>query len=733
LKSDDANITSDVPQGMPQEDFSPVDSDGYPDWWKRLIAKHKTEGLKAGEFLAVEPELFKRFMDHLGKFVVHDKTAKTLIFLTGISAYTKNPLNLFLRGESSTGKTYNITQALRYFPDEDLIMLGGLSPKALVHRYGILEDRNGNLIDFSEMPSKRKPKKGKKEGQEEYNSRVEEWEQAHKAWNDKIQNARYIVDLHNKILVFLEPPSLQTYYNLRPILSHDREEISYQFTDKIGGQLRTIHVVIRGWPATIFCSTVEEYLEDLATRSFTITPETHEAKYRDAIRLQAEQEAFPWKYKEKDVEWMLLHGYIGFLKTHIPSLVICNPFVKQFATVYQATLPRSMRDFSHIRALVNTSALFHAFQRPVICRNGENYIMPSLKDLALVLKILPEIEETTITGLAQHVLDCFHKVMKPLHEEGGPFDYQTFTQRYNEVFPRKRSSSTLRKYVQVLREVGYVDTVPNPSDRRSRLIIIIKEKRDNLWESVVHEFSNSFTLKDFKSWLNDAKKYVAQNHVFLKSKITENDEANIEEVYESHYSPTILSTCFSAFFSHNFIKPSEAPIGEKPTKECVLTESTESHTISSLKDIVTDKERDEKQVTKGPIPLQKPLTNLVKADISVIRPLDPTEQGKCWGCPEKTATLTDELFLNDGSHHKLCRLCKSYVKQKLGIHEPVLTKENFEKVFNAIRTRSTISVYVTLPQIEHLTGIPQDHLKEILKIMEKEGRVFQYRPGGWKV
>ena len=158
-------ITSDVPPGLKED----VDNNGYyPSWYYHLLKEHKAEGLKVGAFVALEPELFKRFMDHLGRFVVHDKTTKTLVFLTGISAYTKDPINLFLRGESSTGKTYNITRALRYFPVEDLIMLGGLSPKAIVHRYGILEDRNGNLIDFSEQPSKRKPKKTRNESQDEY-------------------------------------------------------------------------------------------------------------------------------------------------------------------------------------------------------------------------------------------------------------------------------------------------------------------------------------------------------------------------------------------------------------------------------------------------------------------------------------------------------------------------------------------------------------------------------------
>lgn len=481
-------------------------SEKYPVWWEKLVEERKAEGFKAGDLVAIEPQLFRRFMNHLSRFVVHDVSTKTLVFFTALSAYTKDPINLFLRGESSIGKSYNVTQTLKYFPDEDVLMLGGLSPTAIVHDYGVLVDRNGDLIDFSEKPSKRKPKRGKKESGEEYLRRVEEWEEAHKRWNEKIQNARYIIELSNKILVFLEAPPLETYNRLRPILSHDKEEISYKFTDKVGGQLRTMHVVVKGWPATIFLTTAEEYIEDLATRSFTITPETHEAKIGDAVRLQGKQDALPWQYKMEDPEWMLLRGYIVFLRNHIPDFGVVNPFARELAEAYPAVLPRAMRDFKHIRALIKTCALFHTFQRPVLFVDEEKYVMCTLKDLAFVLSILLEIEETTVTGLSKQVLECFHKVMKPLYENYGAFNYERLTRNYNEVFPKKRSSSTLRNYVQLLRKVGYVDTILDSTDARKRLIAIIKKNDENLRDSVLNKFSKSFSLESLKSWFEDVKK-----------------------------------------------------------------------------------------------------------------------------------------------------------------------------------------------------------------------------------
>jgi len=576
-KDKPSEIKSDVPLGL-NEDLDT--SNGYPVWWQKLVKEKKGKGFKAGDLVAVEPKLFKRFIDHSNKYTVHDVPTRTLVFYTGLSAYTENPINLFLRGESSIGKTHNVVQMLRYFPDEDVLMLGGLSPTAIVHDYGVLVDRNGDPIDFSEQPNKRKPKKTKKESEEEYQQRVTDWEEAHKKWNEKVQNARYIVDLHGKVLVFLESPPIETYNRLRPILSHDKEEISYKFTDKLGGQLRTMHVVVKGWPATIFLSTAEEYIEDLATRSFTNTPETHEAKIGDAIRLQGKQDAFPWEYKKEDIEWMLLRGYLGFLRNHIPGLGIVNPFARELAEAYPAVVPRSMRDFKHIRALIKTSALFHAWQRPVICVGEEKHVMCTLKDLEFILRILPEIEETTVTGLPKHILECFHKVMQPLYEDRLPFNYQTLTQKHNEVFRRKRSSTTLRGYIKLLREVGYVDTQPDPTDKRKSLITIIRENEENLFDSVVNNFSKSFSLENLKSWFNGVKNSVGENHVFLMHQINEDNEANIENIYEQHYSPTLLSLGSTGFTKQIFPEGSKQVEGLKPQTKQEETLKTESNRIS---------------------------------------------------------------------------------------------------------------------------------------------------------
>jgi hypothetical protein len=67
------------------------------------------------------------------------------------------------------------------------------------------------------------------------------------------------------------------------------------------------------------------------------------------------------------------------------------------------------------------------------------------------------------------------------------------------------------------------------------------------------------------------------------------------------------------------------------------------------------------------------------------------------------------------------------------VPEPTLIIENIEKVLEAIRREEALCVYATLPKLEFSTGIPQSDLKQILSIMEKEGRVFQFREGCYKL
>lgn len=495
----------------------------------------KKQGLKAGELLAVDPEIYEKFMFHSSKVVKRDETTRNMVFLTGISAYTKTPINLFLKGESGIGKTYNVTKMLEYFPKDDVWMLGCLSPKALIHEHGVLYDKEGCEIDLDERPGLKASKEEKR------------------AWRERIRHSRQIIELQGKILVFLEAPYIETYNILRPILSHDKWEISYKFADKTrAGVLRTTHVVIRGWPATIFCSTQEKYVQDLATRGFTITPETHQAKYKEANVLTGEKAALPWLFKD-DFDFKLLQGYIGWLRNHLKEVTVVVPYGRELGGVYPSEYARSMRDFKHLIALIQILAGFHYMQRPVLVSqyekpiarlkkdgetvtNEEHLILATRKDYEHVLELWKGVEETTVSGLPGHIINFYHKAVEPLSEQAETFNYEDLTQEYNEIATEKKSSDTIRKWVKHLCDIGWTSKQPDPNDKRKVTIRILKKTLKNNGDYRIPQFTAFFSLEAFKKWLDDLKKISEQNttpNIQLKPNLLAEEHSSIECIFDS--------------------------------------------------------------------------------------------------------------------------------------------------------------------------------------------------------
>ena len=76
--------------------------------------------------------------DHVIKVVLH----------TGLSAYLK-PLNLGLKAESGSGKSYSTVQTLKFLPEEDIEILGSQSPKVISHQLGIKKTPEGEDAGFA--------------------------------------------------------------------------------------------------------------------------------------------------------------------------------------------------------------------------------------------------------------------------------------------------------------------------------------------------------------------------------------------------------------------------------------------------------------------------------------------------------------------------------------------------------------------------------------------------------
>ena len=502
-----------------------------------LVRLKELGGFKAGDLLAVDPELEAKFMLYIGRTVKHDKMTSNLVLKTGFSAYTKEPLNVFLRGESSIGKTYVVVNSLTVFPKEDVWFLGGLSPTALVHDRGLLVDKNNEPIEYVSKPER---------------DATPEEKEAYQAYREKMKTAHYLVDLQGKILVFLEAPNPETFNKLRPVLSHDVWEISYKFTDKAskGGPLQTMHVIIRGWPATVFCSTSERFIQDLATRSFTFTPETTEAKYKDANILSGSKVAFPWKY-EQDLTQGLLESYVTYFKNHMKELQAIIPYAETFGKLFPAKFPRSMRDFKHVLGLIQVNALFHLAQRPLLVRKlkfeieGKDpaipeyreeqhvYVMAVKQDYDDVMNLWKAIRETTETSAAGHHLTFFHQIVEPMSKKNSTFTVADLTDAWNEKFPDRKSSDAIRNWVVFLCDIGYMTKEPDPNDKRQNLLKVIQEKINRNYTQ--NDLSVFFTLDSLKAWLNEARSITAENHISLRENLIIDAETTPEAIFTKYF------------------------------------------------------------------------------------------------------------------------------------------------------------------------------------------------------
>jgi len=495
----------------------------------------KLGGYNAGNLLAVDPDLYSKFMKHLSRKVKRDDVTKNMVFLTGLSPYTPEPINLFLRGESSTGKTYNSVEVLRYFPQDEVWYLGGLSRKALVHLHSQLVDKNGEEINFKDKPEK--PRKSDYQDNQGFSQAIKEYKENTETWRKRLENSYNLIDLTGKILLFLEAPDFETFNMLRPILSHDKLEISYQFVDKTAkGQLKTRRVVIRGWPATIFCNTQERYVQDLATRGFTVTPETNPEKIQDANILTGTRAAFPWQY-EKDFDFTQLESYIRFLKNNLGDFNVLVPYGKEFAESFPHRFSRSMRDCKHVLNLIKISALFHFAQRPILAPGTEEethqYVMAIKQDYDFVMALWTEIREETETSAPGHIMKFFNEVVKQLPQKTATIYIEHLVNEWNSKFEDKRSSDVIRKWVDFLAQIGYVSKSPDKLDKRRNVITVIKEEKSGNYTQ--NSFSEIFGLDSFKAWLNEAKQLLRKSEIHIRENFVSDNDVSIGEIFEKYF------------------------------------------------------------------------------------------------------------------------------------------------------------------------------------------------------
>ncbi len=414
--------------------------------------KHDEEQINMDEALEILQS--KDLMDRILRFLdnsgyKHDKIQKILLIYTCLSAYTSEPINLFLNAPSGAGKSFGALMVTKLFPN--VWKIGRMSPTALIHSRG--------------------------------------------AWNE--ENSCVTIDLSKKIIVFLETVSEQLIEQLLPILSHDSEEIEYKITEKgKRGNIIVKNVIIKGFPAVVFCSSRLGLLEDLKTRSLVATPEISQEKTLAANIAYAKRFMCVHNH-ENELEGKKIREAFKLLAKEGGKVLI--PYAEALAWVFPQDSHEEMRNFKKLLSLIYLNAFMHKYQRPKLKVGDEEFILATEDDYKAAVEVFDEIGRATRTGVPEHVYEFYLKVLKAIHEDEDRF-ITNIMNHAAKVFNRPIGFSTVAHYVNILENAGYCWKEPHPSNKRKK-IIKINENFADTWSLKAISLKDIFTVDKFNYWL----------------------------------------------------------------------------------------------------------------------------------------------------------------------------------------------------------------------------------------
>ncbi len=343
------------------------------------------------------------------------------ILYTALSSYIQSdPINLAILAPTSEGKTYAVEQCIKLFPKQDILKIGSMSTKALIRQKGILVDSDNQPIE-GRLKDLRKQKESIKNNPEEKEKIAEQIKELY-------EDSKTLIDLTNKILVFLEPPNNEVWEILKPILSHESLDIDFPFVNKNEKDGHyTKNVVVRGWPACIFCSAKDESKWDvwpeIQSRFLISSPNMIPQKYKESIKLIAESKSLPNSIQEqiiiseKEIELakeciIAVKQNINNLKLNSKTISLWIPFYNLLEKEMPYNKGTYVRFAKRIFSFLNILPILRHDRRKSLVLENEISVIAELDDLKEVLNITQNFD-----GIPKQKKDFFDTVFVPCYKE----------------------------------------------------------------------------------------------------------------------------------------------------------------------------------------------------------------------------------------------------------------------------------------------------------------------------
>lgn len=413
---------------------------GSPDDLTGALARPYPERIDTSKFAPLAKE---ELTETLGLTIKQDEGNKLATFLCLLSAYTESAqINVSFNAPSSTGKSFIPTEVARLFPEEDVMELAHVTPTAFFYDTG----------EF-----------------------------------DKERN-RYLVDLSRKIIIFLDQPHNDLLARLRPLLSHDKKEIAIKMTDKNQrAGTKTKNVLLRGYPAVVFCTAGLRIDEQEATRFLLLSPQTSQEKLRlgiqATIRKGSDAAAFASWLEEHPARALLKERVRAIRQEGIREINISDgaEVERRFFGSRETLKPRHQRDIKRLLSLIKAFALLNVWWRE---RDGGT-LVANREDIEAGFALWESLSASQELNLPPYVYDLYHEVILPAWRDknhgqedslaasfgADGITRQEILDKHYAVHGRTLDGQTLRQQIlPTLESAGLVTQEPDPTDRRKMLV-----------------------------------------------------------------------------------------------------------------------------------------------------------------------------------------------------------------------------------------------------------------------
>ena len=448
-------------------------------------------------------DYYEYILDYSSRTAKEENTLLRQILLTVLSAHTQGLANnLNLRAPSSEGKSWPVMQVINACTTDfnQIIILNHITPTALIYRSGgLLVDKDGKEIGDKVKQYWKWIRDAKKAKDYDTADSLKE------KLDDLLVDSAYRLDLTGKCFVLLEPPKENLWDLLKAILSHDAFEIKHMMTDKSMTGLKTKTVILRGWPAFIYCSAKDEthspVWEEVLTRFMTTAPNMVQKKYYEGNKLTARKMGLP-NFAPRRIEifgtpadrqksfqcYETLKNQIKSYCSTSESNPVWIPFLEQLSELLPAARGADNRTTSRIFQLliIITLARAHLHHTLVDMKSGQRCVISTLEDLQEALHVTQNV-----SGLAPHkerfyfniVMKLYHKKVKELEElrkNNSKIKAEIFftsteiAEAYNETVPhggRKYNADGITNaYLDELHNRSYIEKMQDPRTNKIQYV-----------------------------------------------------------------------------------------------------------------------------------------------------------------------------------------------------------------------------------------------------------------------